>query len=157
MTNNELLHKLKQILAFDDEQMLSVFTAAEFPTDIEHVSGWSKSHGDASHEKVSDKVLAHFLNGLINQLRGKKDGPQPIVEDELSHNAKLMKLKIAFNLQGDQLVDIFKHGELDFSKHEVSAFFRKPGNKHFRPCKDDTLRDFIKGLAATSATDSNAD
>ncbi|NRB37082.1 MAG: DUF1456 family protein [Pseudomonadales bacterium] len=147
MTNNELLHKLKQILDYDDQQMLDVFTATDFATDIEQVSGWVKSHGDATHSKVEDKILATFLNGLINQLRGKKDGPQPVAEDELSHNAKLMKLKIAFNLQGDELLELFELAELSFSKHEVSAFFRKPGSKHFRPCKDDTLRAFITGLA----------
>ena len=32
------------------------------------------------------------------------------------------------------------------SKHELSAFFRKPGHKHFRECKDQVLRNFLKGL-----------
>jgi len=32
------------------------------------------------------------------------------------------------------------------SKHELSAFFRKPGHKHYRECKDQILRVFLKGL-----------
>jgi uncharacterized protein YehS (DUF1456 family) len=32
------------------------------------------------------------------------------------------------------------------SKHELSAFFRKPGHKHYRECKDQILRNFLAGL-----------
>jgi uncharacterized protein YehS (DUF1456 family) len=31
-------------------------------------------------------------------------------------------------------------------KHELSAFFRKPGHKHYRECKDQILRKFLKGV-----------
>lgn len=147
MTNNELLNKLTQILQIDAEKMVLIFAAADVEASLEDVDAWSKSHGDASHKPVSDTTLAIFLNGLINHLRGKKDGPQAAPEEVLSNNAKCMKIKIAFNLQAEELVDIFALAELPLSKHEISAFFRKPGSKHFRPCKDDTLRAFIKGLA----------
>jgi len=32
------------------------------------------------------------------------------------------------------------------SKHELSAFFRKPGHKNFRECNDQVLRKFLQGL-----------
>jgi uncharacterized protein YehS (DUF1456 family) len=32
------------------------------------------------------------------------------------------------------------------SKHELSAFFRRPDHKHYRECKDQILRNFLKGL-----------
>ena len=35
---------------------------------------------------------------------------------------------------------------LRLSKHELRTFFRKPGHKHFRECKDQVLRNFIKGV-----------
>jgi uncharacterized protein YehS (DUF1456 family) len=35
---------------------------------------------------------------------------------------------------------------MNVSKHEVSAFFRKPGHKHYRSCGDQMLRTFLKGL-----------
>ena len=147
MTNNEILHNLMTILDYDYDQMIQVFTAAEFEADINDVIGWSKSHGDASHIKVEDKTLAIFLNGLINTLRGKKDGPQAVAEESLNNNAICQKIKIAFNLQAEEMIELFALGECPLSKHEISAFFRKPASKHFRPCKDDTLRAFIKGLA----------
>lgn len=147
MTNNELLNKLSQILQLDSEQIVAIFAQAEVSVSADDASAYSKSHGDTEHKPVSDLILAQFLNGLINQLRGKKDGPQATAETELSNNAKCMKIKIAFNIQADKMVELFELGELPLSKHEISAFFRKPDTKHYRPCKDDTLRAFIKGLA----------
>jgi hypothetical protein len=32
------------------------------------------------------------------------------------------------------------------SKHELSAFFRKAGHKNHRECKDQVLRNFLKGM-----------
>ena len=36
--------------------------------------------------------------------------------------------------------------QLTMSKHELSAFFRKPGHKNYRECKDQILRNFLKGV-----------
>ena len=36
--------------------------------------------------------------------------------------------------------------EVDISKHELSAFFRKPTHKNFRACQDQVLRKFLKGM-----------
>jgi len=35
---------------------------------------------------------------------------------------------------------------LRISKHELSAFFRKLDHKHYRECKDQILRKFLKGV-----------
>ncbi|MGB1018964.1 MAG: DUF1456 family protein, partial [Chitinophagales bacterium] len=32
------------------------------------------------------------------------------------------------------------------SKHELSAFFRKPDQKQYRQCKDQFLRNFLYGM-----------
>jgi uncharacterized protein YehS (DUF1456 family) len=32
------------------------------------------------------------------------------------------------------------------SKHELSAFFRKPENRQYRACNDQIMRNFLKGL-----------
>jgi uncharacterized protein YehS (DUF1456 family) len=36
--------------------------------------------------------------------------------------------------------------DLRMSKHELSAFFRKPDHKHYRDCKNQILRNFLQGL-----------
>jgi len=57
-----------------------------------------------------------------------------------------MKLRIVLNLKAEDILDIMQLAEFNMSKHELSAFFRKPDNKHYRECKDQILRNFILGL-----------
>ena len=57
-----------------------------------------------------------------------------------------MKLKIALDLKAHDVLHILELAEFTLSKHELSAFFRKPGHKHYRECKDQLLRNFLKGL-----------
>jgi uncharacterized protein YehS (DUF1456 family) len=64
----------------------------------------------------------------------------------LDNNLIFRKLKIALNLRDTDIVDIFDLAEMRISKHEVNAFFRKPGQSQYRVCKDQFLRNFIYGL-----------
>ena len=86
-----------------------------------------------------------FLNGLITDKRGKNDGPQPVPEKQLTNNIILRKLKIALNLQAEETLKVLALADMQMSNHELSALFRKPGHKHFRKCKDQILRNFLKG------------
>ena len=56
------------------------------------------------------------------------------------------KLKIALNMKDDDVMEMMELAQFRMSKHELSAFFRKPGHKHYRQCKDQMLRNFLKGL-----------
>jgi uncharacterized protein YehS (DUF1456 family) len=56
------------------------------------------------------------------------------------------KLKIALDLQAEEILAILASVEVPLSKHELSAFFRKPEHKHYRECKDQVLRNFIQGV-----------
>jgi len=57
-----------------------------------------------------------------------------------------MKLKIALNLKADDVVKILAMSGVKISKHELSAFFRRADHKHYRECKNQMLRNFLKGL-----------
>ena len=57
-----------------------------------------------------------------------------------------MKLKIALNLQADDILEMLQLADFKISKHELSAFFRKADHKHYRKCQDQVLRHFLKGL-----------
>ena len=57
-----------------------------------------------------------------------------------------MKLKIALNLKADDVIKILALADVKISKHELSAFFRRPDNRHYRECKNQILRNFLKGL-----------
>ena len=91
-------------------------------------------------------MLATFLNGLIIDKRGKKDGPQPKPEKTLNNNIILRKLKIALHLTDTDMLDIFHLVDFEISRHEINAFFRKPGQSQYRLCKDQFLRNFLYGL-----------
>ena len=66
-----------------------------------------------------------------------------------------MKLKIAFNLQAEEVLDIMALSSFKISKPELSALFRKPENRQYRLCKDQILRNFLKGLQIKMRGDGN--
>ena len=126
--------------------MIAIFASAEHAVTRAEISDWLKKESDPDYQKCPDKQLAIFLNGLINEKRGRKDGPQPEPETRLTNNIIFMKLKIALNLKADDILDILLKSDFRLSKHELSAFFRRPGHKHYRECKEQILRNFLQGL-----------
>lgn len=148
MINNDVLRRLRYILDFSDSKMLSVFSQGGLEVTREQVSAWLKRDDDPAFQACNDKRLATFLNGLINERRGKKDGAQPEPEKKLTNNIILRKLKIAFDLKSEEMLALIAHTDLQLSQHELSAFFRKVGHKHYRECKDQVLRNFLQGLQA---------
>ncbi|MFT5483270.1 MAG: hypothetical protein ACI9GW_001927 [Halieaceae bacterium] len=126
--------------------MIAVFAQADFTVTRSQVSDWLKKDDDTEQEPVDDKILACFLNGLINDMRGKKDGAKPEPEDKLDYNIIFRKLKIALNLQAEDILKILALVDIKISKHELSAFFRKKGHKHYRVCQAQILRNFLHGI-----------
>ena len=112
----------------------------------EQISGWLQKEEDNGFVKLSDVELAVFLNGLINFKRGKREGSQPAPEEKLNNNIIFQKLRIALNLKSEDILETLQLADFRLSKHELSAFFRKPDNKHYRECKDQILRNFLMGL-----------
>ena len=146
MTNNDVLRRIRYTFNFDDSKMIAIFGQADLEVTRAEISNWLKKDDDPDYQKCSDVTLAIFLNGLINDKRGKKDGPQPVPETSLSNNIVFRKLKIALNLQAEDVLMLLKQADFSISKHELSAFFRRPGHKHYRECKDQVLRYFLKGV-----------
>ena len=146
MTNNDILRRIRYVFDFNDDKMIAIFESADCKVTRAQVSDWMKAEEDPDFDKLNDELLATFLNGLINDKRGKREGPQPVPEKELSNNAIFMKLKIALNMQAEDILEIMSSSDFRMSKHELSAFFRKAGHKHYRECKDQILRIFLKGL-----------
>lgn len=146
MTNNDVLRRIRYIFDFGDDKMIALFAQAECEVTRAQVSNWLKKEDQDDYQTLSDSQLATFLNGLINDRRGKKEGAQPTPETELTNNIIFRKLKIALDLRDDDILAIMKLADLRMSRHELSAFFRKVGHKHYRECKDQILRNFMKGL-----------
>jgi len=146
MTNNDVLRRLRYTFDFNDNKMIAIFGLADLEVTRAQVSDWLKKEGDPDYKDCTDQQLATFLNGFIVEKRGKRDGPQPQPEKRLGNNLIFMKLKIALNLKSEDVLEIIQLADFTMSKHELSSFFRKPTNKHYRECKDQILRHFIKGL-----------
>ncbi|MCP4902127.1 MAG: DUF1456 family protein [bacterium] len=146
MTNNDVLRRIRYIFDLSDSKMISVFAAADHQVTRAEVSDLLKRFDDPAHQVCSDRLLSIFLNGLINDRRGKKDGPQPEPENDLNNNIIFRKMKIALNLNAEDTLEVLALAGMQVSKHELSAFFRRPDHKHYRDCKDQMLRCFFSGL-----------
>jgi uncharacterized protein YehS (DUF1456 family) len=146
VTNNDILRRLRYSFDLSDSKVVSIFGLADLQVTREQISDWLKSDEDPAWQKLNDAQLAIFLNGLINDRRGKKEGAQPEPETRLTNNIVFRKLKIALDLKDDDILDIMGLANMRIGKHELSAFFRKKGHKHFRECQDQVLRKFLKGV-----------
>ena len=153
MTNNDILRRLRYTFDFSDSKMISLFKLVDVEVTREEISAWMKKEEDEAYVNFGDKQFATFLNGLIIDKRGRKDGPQPEPEKKLNNNIIFRKLKIALNLKDDDILAILTRAHLTISRHELSAFFRRADHKHFRPCKDQVLRNFLHGLQRTHRPD----
>lgn len=146
MKNNEVLRSVRYIFDLNDSKMISVFGLGGLEVTRAQVSDWLKKEDDPNFKSCNDPQLAQFLNGLIVHRRGKLDGPQPPPEKHLTNNSIFKKLRIALDLQSDGLLEIMALARFHISQHEISAFFRKPEHKNFRLCKDQVLRNFLRGM-----------
>jgi len=146
VTNNDVLRRVRFIFDFNDSKMIAIFALADKEVSRELISNYLKKEEDDDYQECPDTELAIFLNGLINDKRGKKEGPQAEPEKVMTNNVVLRKLKIALDLKNDDLLELMKLGGVNISKHELSAFFRRADHKHFRYCKDQVMRNFLRGL-----------
>jgi uncharacterized protein YehS (DUF1456 family) len=146
VTNNDTLRRLRYIFDFNDSKMIILFGLADLEVTRGQVSDWLKREDDPDYKNCTDTQLAIFLNGLIIDKRGKREGPQPKPEKRLTNNIIFRKIRIALDLKADDVLEIMALANLRISKHELSAFFRKPDQKQYRECKDQILRNFLKGV-----------
>ncbi len=147
------MRRIRYTFNFDDSKMIAIFAAADFEATRAQISDLLKKEDAPDYKECNDKVLAIFLNGFINERRGKKEGEQSEPEEKLTNNIIFTKIKIALNLKSDEILDILNMVEVDISKHELSAFFRKSTHKNFRACQDQVLRKFLKGMQLKYRTD----
>jgi len=64
----------------------------------------------------------------------------------LNNNLILRKLRIALELNEEAMLATLAKGGAEVSKSELSAMFRAQGHRNYKPCGDQILRNFIRGL-----------
>lgn len=146
MNNNDVLRRIRYIFNLNDNKMMDIFALGQLTVSREQVCDWLKKDDDPSLKNCADPELASFLNGFISLRRGQREGVQPLPEKKLDNNLILRKLRIALNFKDEDMLDVLALANLKFSKSELGAFFRKPEHKHFKECKDQVMRHFLKGL-----------
>ena len=148
MKSNELLRHLRKLLALNETGMAQIFACGHYEVAPETVRTWLKQDNEADFTPCPDLALAHFLEGLIISRRGARErasaAPPPVYP--VSNNQVLKKLRIAFELQGDDMHTLFEAAGNPLTKQELDALFRKPEHKNFQACSDQTLRTFVKAL-----------
>ena len=150
MINNDVLRSVRFMLKIDDAKLAAIITlgggrevsAAELVTFL-------KREDEAGYVLCDNELMAHFLDGLIIHRRGRVESapPRP-VEKVITNNTVLKKLRVAFELREDDLISLLAAAGFEVSKPELSALFRNPEHKNFRPCGDQFLRNFLKALTS---------
>lgn len=168
MNNNDILIRLRYALDIKDTDMITMFQLGGIEVTKEELQRMllkSKNsrlgqdeeefEADDDMKKCNHYMLESFLNGFIIFKRGKQEA-QPgatektilMIKDNKSvNNVMLKKVKIALSLTSEEMLDIIKLAGVELSKGELSAVFRKEGQRNYKECGDRYARNFLKGLA----------
>lgn len=163
MDNNGVMRSLRYLLHYDDARMAELLVLGGYRGEKKEggrealMTGLLKREDEEGFFACSDEVLTNFLDGLILYRRGPSDKPKPTPRTySINNNIILKKLRIAFELREEDMIDIFARGDFEISGTELSALFRRPGHKNYRHCGDQLLRKFLKGLTVSGRAQASA-
>ena len=149
MILNDVLRSVRYMLDLSEPRVIDIVHLADpaFVLERDDVRAMLLKEDEPGHAPCTDAVLARLLDGLIVHRRG-RDERQPArpFEARITNNLVLKKLRIAFELTDVDMHDVFAQAGFPVSKPELSALFRQPGHRNYRPCGDQMLRNFLKGL-----------
>ena len=149
MINNDILRSIRYMLDLGDNKLIEIIRLSDpdFVIEMVELRALLSMEDEPGLVACSDRVMAHFLDGLVVHRRGRDDSlpPRP-VEKRINNNVVLKKLRVAFQFTDVDMHQAFADAGFPVSKPELSALFRQPGHKNFRLCGDQLLRNFLKGL-----------
>jgi len=161
---NDILRRLCYALQLNDATVLQLLASgpqqsAPTPADL---AAWFLKDDEAGFRPMPGGQLLTFLDGLILLCRGPRDeaagteapasdtsksgGIKSASNPAADNNLVLKKIRIALSLQEQDLLDIMQLAGISVSKNELSALFRKPGQRNYVECMDQFLRNFLAGL-----------
>jgi uncharacterized protein YehS (DUF1456 family) len=149
MTNNDLLRRLRYSLNLNGETIAELCALGGHEIRPIDVLKLLKKEDETGFVACDDTVMGPFLDGLIISRRGALD-PKPglttATDITLNNNLILRKLRIALELNDEAMLAILNKAGVRISKSELSAMFRAEGHRNYKPCGDQFLRNFIRGL-----------
>ena len=147
MMNNDVLRSVRYMLDISDGKVAEITALGGLEISKADVIAFMKKDEEEGYQDCSDEIMAHFLDGLVFFKRGKDESrPAQPIELPITNNIVLKKLRVAFELKEDDMHAILSAAQFPVSKPELSALFRKVGHNNYRPCGDQLLRNFLKGL-----------
>lgn len=147
MMNNDVLRSIRYMLDLHETKVVEIIKQGGLDVTKAQIAAFLKKDEEEGFEPCSDEVMAYFLDGLVFFKRGKDETrPQLPVELPMTNNIVLKKLRVAFELKEEDMHAILNAAEFPVSKPELSALFRKAGHNNYRPCGDQLLRNFLRGL-----------
>lgn len=165
MNNNDILIRLRYALDIKDTDMIEIFQLGGSTITREDLQRLLIKPKNSESEDVfipsenmkicNNHMLEIFLNGFIIFKRGRKElkpGETEkqifLIKDNKSvNNIMMKKLKIALSLTSEDILTILKDTGVIISSSELSAVFRKEGQRNYKECGDRYARNFLKGLA----------
>jgi uncharacterized protein YehS (DUF1456 family) len=150
MGNNDILRRIRDALTIDDATMIQIFKQSGREVGQSTISALLKTEDEDDYIPCSDPILGFFLDGLIIYKRGRQDGtPAPAAKPAatLTKNAIVKKMRIVLDLKEDDMASILKAARIEITRNDLSALFRKEGNKHYKECSDQIFKGFLEGLA----------
>jgi len=148
MINNDILLLIRFVFDYKNGKMIKIFAKVKHELELDTLLDLLKKEAEEGYKPCNDKTLCLFLDGLIIEKRGLKEGaeiPEPV--SQLSNNLIFKKLRVALELREDDILSALALADFNMSKSELGALFRKPGHKHFKECGDQVLRNFLTGLS----------
>ena len=149
MTNNDLLRRLRYALKLNGETIAELCALGGQEIRPIEVLKLLKKEEETGFVACDDTVMGAFLDGLIFSRRGvhePKPGAVTATEIPLNNNLILRKLRIALELNEEAMLAVLAKAGVRLSKPELSAMFRAEGHRNYKPCGDQFLRNFIRGL-----------
>jgi len=156
MTNNDLLRRLRYALNLNGVSIAEICALAGYEIGPLEVLNLLKKEDEKGFVVCDDALMGAFLDGLITSRRGPRDVPAGAprsAEGLLNNNLILRKLRIALELNDADMLAIFRQAGVSISKAELSALFRGVGQRNYKECGDQLLRNFVRGLTLGSKRD----
>jgi uncharacterized protein YehS (DUF1456 family) len=149
MTHNDVLRSIRYLMNVSDSTLAEIFRLGNLDVGTTDIVAFLKKDDEAGYVQCSDRVMAHFLNGLVVHKRGADPSrpPQPI-EIPVTNNDVLKKLRVAFELKDSDIIALVEKTGFHVTKAELGALFRRPDHRNFRACGDQFLRNLLKAMSS---------
>ncbi|MDY6977297.1 MAG: DUF1456 family protein [Pseudomonadota bacterium] len=149
MIHNDVLRRLRYALAINDTAAISIFKLVNYDMEIDYLHAVMKREDEAGYLPCRDKIIALFLDGLIIKNRGRQEGQAPKElgpKERLSNNEVLRKIRIAMSYKDEDMIEVLQLAGFRISKSELSALFRKPDHRNYKPAGDQVVRNLLQGM-----------